>query len=84
MLYMKLDKKRGDTPLFSVYNDGEQKQQRGVHSMPIIPQKKLFGWKEIEILGDLERLYLVLKYLPDEKLMRVLEEERDKGRRRRS
>ena len=48
--------------------------------MAIIPQKKLFGWKEIEELGDLERLYLVLKYLPDEKLMRVMEEERDKGR----
>lgn len=48
--------------------------------MAIITQKKLFGWKEIEDLGDLERLYLVLNYLPDEKLMRVFEEERDKGR----
>ncbi len=48
--------------------------------MAIITQKKLFGWKEIEDLGDLERLFLVLNYLPDEKLMRVLEEERDKGR----
>ncbi len=48
--------------------------------MAIIAQKKLFGWENIEELGDLERLYLVLKYLPDEKLMRLLEEERDKGR----
>ncbi|KPJ89112.1 MAG: transposase [Spirochaetes bacterium DG_61] len=48
--------------------------------MAIILQKKLFRWKEIEDLGDLERFYLVLKYLPDEKLMRVMEEERDKGR----
>ena len=48
--------------------------------MAIITQKKLFGWKEVEELGDLERLYLVLNYLPDEKLMRVLEEERDRGR----
>jgi transposase len=48
--------------------------------MAIIAQKKLFGWKEIEELGDLERLDLVLKYMPDEGLMRVLEEERDKGR----
>jgi hypothetical protein len=48
--------------------------------MAIIAQKKLFGWKEIEDLGDLERLNLVLNYLPDEKLMRVLEEERDRGR----
>jgi hypothetical protein len=48
--------------------------------MAIIAQKRLFGWEEIEELGDLQRLRLVLEYLPDEKLMRVLEEERDKGR----
>ncbi len=48
--------------------------------MAIIAQKKLFGWKEIEDLGDLERLNLVLNYLPDEKLMRVLEEERYRRR----
>ena len=48
--------------------------------MAIIAQKKLFGWKEIDDLGDLERLNLVLNYLPDEKLMRVLEEERYRGR----
>lgn len=47
--------------------------------MAIIAQRKLFGWKDIEELGDLERLYLVLDYLPDEKLMRVLEEQRGKG-----
>ena len=40
--------------------------------MAIIAQRKLFGWKEIEELGDLERLNLVFNYLPDEKLMRVL------------
>ena len=48
--------------------------------MAIIIQKKLFGWKEIEILGDLERFLLVINYMLDEKLMRVLEEERGKGR----
>jgi len=48
--------------------------------MAIIAQKKLIGWKEIEDLGDLERLNLVLKYLPDEELMVVMEKERDKGR----
>jgi|TARA_B100001971_G_C18220140_1_gene556567 hypothetical protein len=47
--------------------------------MAIIAQKQIFGWKDVEELGDLERLNLVLKYLPDEKLMRVLEEERGKG-----
>ena len=41
--------------------------------MAIIPQQRLFGWREIDELGDLERLVLVLKYLPDEKLMRKLE-----------
>ena len=48
--------------------------------MATIPQREIFTWKEIEKLGDLERLRLVLKYLPDERLMRVLEEERGKGR----
>jgi hypothetical protein len=79
-LYIELNKKRGDTPLFSVYNDGGTKQKGGGHLMAIIIQKKLFGWKEIEKLGDLERFLLVIKYMPDEKLMRVLEEERGKGR----
>jgi len=48
--------------------------------MAIIPQLSFFSWKEIEPLGGLERLLLVLNVLPDEALMRVLEEERGKGR----
>ena len=48
--------------------------------MAIIPQKQLFSWKEIENLGDLSRLQLVLNYLPDEPLMRALESQRGKGR----
>lgn len=48
--------------------------------MAIIPQQRLFGWQEIEELGDLERLVLVLEHLPDEKLMCRLEKERGKGR----
>jgi hypothetical protein len=48
--------------------------------MAIIAQKKIFGWEEIEELGDLQRLQLVVRYMPDEELMRVLEEERDRGR----
>jgi len=43
-------------------------------------QKNLFSWQELEILGDLERLKLVLETLDDEKLMRKLEKERGKGR----
>ena len=48
--------------------------------MAIIPQRRLFGWEEIEQLGDLERLRLVLENLPDEELMRDLEKERKRGR----
>ena len=48
--------------------------------MAILPQAQLFSWKEIDDLGDLERLRLVLEYLPDEELMRHLEEERGRGR----
>lgn len=48
--------------------------------MAIIPQQRLFGWQEIDELGDLERLALVLRNLPDEELMRTLEQERGKGR----
>jgi hypothetical protein len=48
--------------------------------MAIIAQKRLFGWEEIEELGDLKRLKLVLEHLPDERLMKVLEEERGRGR----
>jgi hypothetical protein len=48
--------------------------------MAIIPQKQLFRWQEIENLGDLQRLELVLEYLPDEPLMRSLESHRGRGR----
>jgi hypothetical protein len=48
--------------------------------MAIIPQKQLFKWDEIEELGDLERLKLVLDHMPDEELMAALEKHRGKGR----
>lgn len=48
--------------------------------MAIITQPSLFSWKEIEELGDLERLRIVLEWLPDEELMRKLEKERKNGR----
>ncbi len=47
--------------------------------MAIVPQK-LFGWEEIEELGDLERLVLIIETLPDEKLVRAMELERFRGR----
>jgi len=48
--------------------------------MASISQKTLFGWDQIEALGDLKRLQLVLNSLPDEPLMRKLEQARDRGR----
>ena len=48
--------------------------------MAIIAQKQIFGWNEIDGLGDLERLRLVVEYMPDEKLMRYLESGRKHGR----
>ena len=48
--------------------------------MAIIPQISMFEWEEIEKLGDLERLKLVIEYMPDEELMHKLEKERRNGR----
>ena len=48
--------------------------------MAIIPQTPLFSWEEIEQLGDLDRLRLVVEYLPDEALMAKLEAARGHGR----
>ncbi len=48
--------------------------------MAVIPQKSLFAWSDVENLGDLERLVLVVENLPDEELMRALERNRGKGR----
>ena len=48
--------------------------------MAIIPQKSLFDYTEIEKLGDLKRLKLVMEYLPDEEFMKHLEKERGNGR----
>ncbi len=45
-----------------------------------ITQKTLCGWKEINEIGDLERLNLVLNTIPDEELMQRLEKERAHGR----
>jgi transposase len=53
---------------------------KGVFTMAIIPQQTFLVWDEIEKLGDLERLKLVLEYMPDEELMQELEKERGKGR----
>lgn len=48
--------------------------------MAIIPQRKFFSWGEVQPLGDLERLQLVLDTIPDEPLMKMLERDRGRGR----
>ena len=48
--------------------------------MATIPQRPLFCWNEIDELGDLHRLRLVLEALPDESLMTALEQHRGRGR----
>src|SRR5690625_1353010 len=48
--------------------------------MAIIPQISLFSWNDLEELGDLDRLRLVIEYLPDHKLMEILEKKRKNGR----
>ncbi|TVQ40254.1 MAG: transposase [Spirochaetaceae bacterium] len=48
--------------------------------MAIIPQPEIFCWHEFEEIGDLERLELILRHLPDEQLMQTLERERGNGR----
>jgi transposase len=48
--------------------------------MGSIAQKQIFSWKNIENIGDLERLKLVLDYTPDEKIISILEKERKNGR----
>jgi hypothetical protein len=48
--------------------------------MATVTQTELFCWTDVEELGDLERLALVLENLPDEQLMRRLEARRAHGR----
>ncbi len=48
--------------------------------MAIIAQTPLFAWDQVEALGDLERLRLVLDHLPDGPLMKRLEQRRGRGR----
>lgn len=48
--------------------------------MATIPQLQLFSWKDVDCLGDLERLQLVQVTLPDEQFMCILEKSRGKGR----
>jgi hypothetical protein len=48
--------------------------------MAMLRQRQLFGWRQVDAASDLDRLRLVLETLPDEPLVRFLEERRDRGR----
>jgi len=48
--------------------------------MAIIPQTQLFSWNQVDASSDMDRLRLALESMPDEPLMRALEQAR-KGRR---
>lgn len=48
--------------------------------MKIITQLSTFDYQEIEVLGDLERVKLLLDNVPDEKIVNKLQEIRGKGR----
>jgi hypothetical protein len=48
--------------------------------MAKVYQKSLFSWKDIDDLGDLERLDLVMDHIPDQKLISVLHQARRNGR----
>ena len=48
--------------------------------MAAIPQPSLFSWQQIDTSSDLDRLRLVLSALPDEPLVRFLEQRRGRGR----
>ena len=43
-------------------------------------QPILFNWQDIDILPDMKRLGQVLKYLPDEDIIKALEHKRGRGR----
>src|ERR1700722_13733868 len=48
--------------------------------MAKVYQINMFSWKDIDDLGDLERLKLVIDHLPDQKLIYILDEFRENGR----
>lgn len=48
--------------------------------MAIIPQPSVFDWTDVDLASDLDRLRLVLDAIPDERLMRLLEAARSRGR----
>ena len=43
-------------------------------------QPILFNWQDVDILPDMKRLEQVLKYLPDEDIIKALEDKRGRGR----
>ena len=72
-------KKRGSRRPGPCYNLRVKKELRE-DAVATIIQQNLFTWQEVEGSSDLYRLQLALTYLPDEALVRRLEEKRGRGR----
>ena len=58
----------------------KNKNNEVMYPMKIIPQITVFDYSEIEVLGDLERIKLLIENVPDEKIIKKLKEIRGKGR----
>lgn len=58
----------------------KQKHAQEDVTMAIIYEQSLFSWNDLESLGDLERLKLVIDNLPDDDLMFALWKKRKNGR----
>src|SRR3990167_9407689 len=56
------------------------KRTEGGEVLAIVRQQNLFSWQDVEELGDLERLKLVIETMPDRELIQALERRR-KGKR---
>jgi len=74
--------KRGPSRSLSCYDEVSTNtvHKTGRGAMATISQRQLFEWNQIEALGDLRRLQLVLDNLPDDGLMKKLDQQRDRGR----
>jgi transposase len=70
----------GISDIMVVRKTTKKSLNKEVSPMAIIPQMRLFDYREVESLGDLERLRLVIEYIPDEEFMKHLEKERGNGR----
>jgi len=77
-----LDLSKGEIKLEFFMSHGIRRvsQDTGEVLMAKLLVPYLFKWQDVEVRSDLERLRLVVDYLPDEALMEKLEKHRKRGR----